>query len=61
VAVLSAGCERAQEHQASAAPGSFRHLLEGIGRENLKITEVRAKCGGPVRKNVSTWIPFSGL
>jgi hypothetical protein len=38
VAVLSAGCERAQEHQASAAPGSFRHLLEGIGRENLKIT-----------------------
>lgn len=42
VAALSAGCERAQERQGSAAPGSFRHLLEGIGRENLKITEVRA-------------------
>ena len=40
--VFPAGCERGRVRAAGAATGSFTHLLEGIGRENLKITEVKA-------------------
>ena len=36
-AVVPAACNRASSHR----PASFTHLLEGIGRENLKITAVK--------------------
>jgi L-alanine-DL-glutamate epimerase-like enolase superfamily enzyme len=39
---LSAGCGRGFVGAAGPAPGGLRHLLEGVGRENLKITEVKA-------------------
>lgn len=39
---LSVGCNRERVRAAAIVSGSFSHLLEAVGRENIKITDVRA-------------------
>ena len=57
--VLSAGCGAGRGRASGDASGSFRHLLEGVGREELKIKEVRVT---PLtyKPPSGTWIEEAG-